>query len=334
MEHHFNVEIAKDYGIEEAILLNNFHFWIAKNMANGMHYHDGLCWFYNSKKAFVELFPYMNETKIFRAIKKLEERGLVVKGNYNTNKWDKTNWYAFTKKGIKYMRSKGCLFPSFQNDTLDSVKMNNGALQSEQSYNTYNKPDNNIKEKDSKEKEKLQEFVDKIYGMYPSKCTVRNVSTGKCRKDKERIIKLMNNYSMEEIEMVVKHEVDSKLGKHPLKNFSTFLNNFPDPKEISETLYYPKSIEDVKDDDIKPTFTLFLDWLDDAAKKILETNRKGFPVNEKQYQRLIDVAIGGKRTLAYVTLVLNRDGYGVYEDERGFMLTYLNYIKANGLYKG
>lgn len=97
---------------------------------------------------------------------------------------------------------------------------------------------------------------------------------------------------------------------------------------------YPKSIEDVKDDDIKPTFTLFLDWLDDAAKKILETNRKGFPVNEKQYQRLIDVAIGGKRTLAYVTLVLNRDGYGVYEDERGFMWTYLNYIKANGLYKG
>lgn len=177
-------------------------------------------------------------------------------------------------------------------------------------------------------------FIDKIYKLYPSKCPKRGISTGKTLKDKKRIATLLKTYSMEEIEMVVKHEVDSKLGKHPLKNFSTFLNNFPDPKEISETLYYPKSIEDVKDDDIKPTFTLFLDWLDDAAKKILETNRKGFPVNEKQYQRLIDVAIGGKRTLAYVTLVLNRDGYGVYEDERGFMWTYLNYIKANGLYKG
>lgn len=216
----------------------------------------------------------------------------------------------------------------------DTEKFRHGKNPTQYNKDIIKKRDNNIKEKDSIEKEKLQEFVDKIYGMYPSKCTVRNVSTGKCRKDKERIIKLMKTYSMEEIEMVVKHEVDSKLGKHPLKNFSTFLNNFPDPKEISEVLYYPKSIEDVKDDDIKPTFTLFLDWLDDAAKKILETNRKGFPLNEKQYKRLIDVAIGGKRTLAYVTLVLNRDGYGVYADERGFMWTYLNYIKANGLYKG
>ena len=41
MEHHFNIEYAKKYGILEAILIDNFQFWIAKNRANGKHFHDG-----------------------------------------------------------------------------------------------------------------------------------------------------------------------------------------------------------------------------------------------------------------------------------------------------
>ena len=154
MEHHFNTEIAKDCGIEEAILLHNFHFWLSKNAANGKHFHDGLYWFYNSKKAFVDLFPYMNETKIFRSIKNLEERGFVVKGNYNTDKWDRTNWYAITKFGLTYLQTKGYPISGFdalfQNDTIDSGKMNDGALQSEQSIliNNTDTNTNNIQEKE------------------------------------------------------------------------------------------------------------------------------------------------------------------------------------------
>jgi len=194
-------------------------------------------------------------------------------------------------------------------------------------YNEFNK-ENSKKEKSN------QDFIDEIYYLYPSKCPVRNISTGKCKKDKDRIEKLLGTYSQEEIKFVVKKEIEDKLGKFPLKNFSTFLNNFPDPNEIKQELQYPKSVEDVLDKDIKPTFPLFMDWIDEAGKNILAVNRKGFPTDIKQFNRMISVTIGGARTLAYVTLVLNRDGLGEYEDERGFMWTYLNYIKANGLYKG
>ena len=155
MEHHFNTDIAKDCGIEEAILLHNFHFWLSKNAANEKHFHDGLYWFYNSKKAFVDLFPYMNETKIFRSIKNLEERGFIVKGNYNTDKWDRTNWYAITKIGLTYLQTKGysiSVFGAlFQNDTIDSGKMNDGTMQSEQSIlinNTYTNTDTDKKDKE------------------------------------------------------------------------------------------------------------------------------------------------------------------------------------------
>lgn len=156
MEHYFNTDIAKDCGIEEAILLHNFHFWLSKNAANEKHFHDGLYWFYNSKKAFVDLFPYMNETKIFRSIKNLEERGFVVKGNYNTDKWDRTKWYAITKFGLTYLQTKGystSVFDAlFQNDTIDSGKMNDGALQSEQSIltnNTYTNTDSKQEKEDT-----------------------------------------------------------------------------------------------------------------------------------------------------------------------------------------
>lgn len=34
MTHNFDVEIAKKYGVYEAILINNLAFWISKNKAS------------------------------------------------------------------------------------------------------------------------------------------------------------------------------------------------------------------------------------------------------------------------------------------------------------
>lgn len=141
MEHHFNTDIAKDYGIEEAIILHSIFFWLSKNASNNKHFYDGLYWFYNSKKAFVEMFPYMNETKIFRLLKNLEEKDIIAKGNYSKDKWDKTNWYALTKNGIDYMVRNGYknndLQSLLQNDTIERVKMNDGACQNERCINNY-----------------------------------------------------------------------------------------------------------------------------------------------------------------------------------------------------
>ena len=55
MKHSFDVELAKEYGILEAILIQNIYFWIEKNKANKKHFYDGRYWTYNSKKAFSEM---------------------------------------------------------------------------------------------------------------------------------------------------------------------------------------------------------------------------------------------------------------------------------------
>ena len=81
----------------------------------------------------------------------------------------------------------------------------------------------------------ISEFIDYIYNLYPSKCPMRNTSLGKSRKDKDRIKKLLKLYTKEEIERVVKEEISQKLGKQYMQNFSTFLNNFPDPNTIESS---------------------------------------------------------------------------------------------------
>ena len=99
MEHSFNIELAKKYGILEAILLKNIWFWIEKNKANEKNFYDGTYWTYNSTRAFNELFPYASESSIKRALKSLQEKGIIKTGNYNKSAYDRTLWYAFTDLG-------------------------------------------------------------------------------------------------------------------------------------------------------------------------------------------------------------------------------------------
>lgn len=81
------------------------------------------------------------------------------------------------------------------------------------------------------------EFVERMYSLYPSRCPKRATSLGKTKKDKERIRKLLKCYSMEEIERVFKHEIEEKYEKQYMQNFSTFLNNFPDPNALVDSLF-------------------------------------------------------------------------------------------------
>ena len=99
MQHSFDIEIAKEYGVLEAILLNNLQYWIEKNKANDVNYYDGYYWTFNSTRAFNQLFPYASQRQIQNALKKLKEQEIIQTGNYNKSTYDRTLWYAFTKKG-------------------------------------------------------------------------------------------------------------------------------------------------------------------------------------------------------------------------------------------
>ena len=132
MQHSFDIDIAKKYGILEAILLNNIQFWIEKNKANEVNYYDGEYWTFNSTRAYTELFPYVTQRQIKNALKHLREEGILQVGNYNKLTYDRTLWYAFTEKGKSIV----------QKCPMDCAKTSNGLCENVQpipDINTDNK---------------------------------------------------------------------------------------------------------------------------------------------------------------------------------------------------
>ena len=122
MEHHFDIDVAKEYGIAEAVLINHFQFWIAKNKANGTNFHDGRHWTFNSQKAMLELFPYLSQKSIRTVLQHLTDRGVIIVGNYNDNLYNRTNWYAFADED-KWLCQKGQIhMPETANGAADNGK--------------------------------------------------------------------------------------------------------------------------------------------------------------------------------------------------------------------
>lgn len=122
MYHQFDIDVAKEIGIVPAIILNNLYWWIDKNRANERHFYDGYYWTYNSRKAFAEQFPYLNEKKIGYAIQKLVDEGYVITGNYNKSTYNRTLWYAITEKGYSILQNCQMHFPKLSNGSDKNVK--------------------------------------------------------------------------------------------------------------------------------------------------------------------------------------------------------------------
>lgn len=147
MEHSFNVNIAKELGVNEAILIHNLFFWIKKNEANRVNIHNGRVWTYNSTTAFSELFVYFSKSQISRILKKLEDKDIIEKGNFNKNKFDKTNWYSFTDNGISMLQNNGYHLTKSLNGNDEIVK----PIPDNKPYSKQEDNKENIKEKNWKE---------------------------------------------------------------------------------------------------------------------------------------------------------------------------------------
>lgn len=160
MQHSFDVDIAKDYGILEAILLNNLWFWIEKNKANNTNFYDGYYWTYNSTRAFNELFPYVSQRQIQNALKRLIDNEILQTGNYNKIAYDRTLWYAFTEKGKCIM----------QKCKMEDTKKGNGLDENGQPI-----PDEKPSKKPSKKtNNKEKEFIPPTLEEIQEYCKSRN----------------------------------------------------------------------------------------------------------------------------------------------------------------
>lgn len=122
MQHSFDSDIATEYGVNCAILLNHLWFWCEKNRANEKHYYNGHYWTYSSVKALEELFPYMSKNTITRSLTKLKDNELLIEGNYNKSAYDRTKWYALTQKAYSILSKTEIHLPKIRNGNNQKQK--------------------------------------------------------------------------------------------------------------------------------------------------------------------------------------------------------------------
>jgi DnaD/phage-associated family protein len=81
--------LAASVGLNESIILQQLHYWLERSN----HVYEGHKWVYNTYEEWQEQFPFWSVSTIRRIISKLEEKGLIIVGNFNKSKIDKTKWY-------------------------------------------------------------------------------------------------------------------------------------------------------------------------------------------------------------------------------------------------
>ncbi len=86
----FQPKIAEIFGVTESIILQQMHYWLLKSK----HIIKGTPWIYNSYEAWHSQINFLCKRTIIRAIKKLEDEGVVLSSNFNKSKMDKTKWYS------------------------------------------------------------------------------------------------------------------------------------------------------------------------------------------------------------------------------------------------
>lgn len=107
MEQTFKSRVAKEYGIEAAIIIHALYQWIRVNAANERSWIDGRYWVDNTRQALIELFDFMNDRKLLRLMNNLVAKGVLTKAHHNKNQFDRSLWFAFTDEGMAALEKLG-----------------------------------------------------------------------------------------------------------------------------------------------------------------------------------------------------------------------------------
>lgn len=116
--HSFNTAVAEDFGVEKAIILEHFVFWVRKNYANRKNiYKDGKAYTYNSAEAFAEIFTYFKARKIAELLRQMEADGLIQ--SIQIHGTDRKKSYTVSDKGWSYYTVQVSDRGMTETDTMD-----------------------------------------------------------------------------------------------------------------------------------------------------------------------------------------------------------------------
>lgn len=87
-------QLATLIGLNEAMVLQQIHYWVEINKKADKNFHEGKYWTYNSIEDWHKEFPFWSESTVKRILAKLRKSNLLITGNFNKQRRDRTLWYT------------------------------------------------------------------------------------------------------------------------------------------------------------------------------------------------------------------------------------------------
>ena len=84
---------AEVLGVNEAIIVQQIHYWLNINEKAKINFHKGKYWTYNTYENWQKTnFRFLSVPTLKRIFKKLEDKKILIKDNFNKKKYDRTLW--------------------------------------------------------------------------------------------------------------------------------------------------------------------------------------------------------------------------------------------------
>lgn len=219
MDVHFKMEVAVKTGMEGAVMLEYFRYWILKNKVNNKHFYDGKYWTYNSMEAFTTLFPCLSKRQVERVLRNLKNDGYIETSNYNKSAYDRTLWYALTDKAINLLYSQEeNPFTQIENSISPNEEIENNEtvtpIPIKLPVNDNTVSNNNKKVKN--------EVVERLWKLYPRK-------EGKFNTNK--VLKIIKEIGEEQFERCIIRYAEECRRENKEKRYILMGNTFIGPQE-------------------------------------------------------------------------------------------------------
>lgn len=118
-----NKTLARELGLNEALILQQIHYWIEINKKTGKNFYEGRYWTYNSIRSWSENdFDYMSFDTVKRTFTKLEKQGYLITGNFNKDPRDKTKWYTIDEEKLEILYKQ--IKENKKREEIESLKNN------------------------------------------------------------------------------------------------------------------------------------------------------------------------------------------------------------------
>ncbi len=148
---YFSSIIAEEFGIPAALVLNRIMWSIEthENRNQNDFFVNNRWWMYDTAKSFQAEFDFLSLSTIERAIKSLEQSGLIDSLKMGQKEWDRTKWYSINE--YEYQRRISAYFSmsskcgdhdqqnegmrSRHDEVIEPVKMTNSSSSMSQTIN-------------------------------------------------------------------------------------------------------------------------------------------------------------------------------------------------------